>query len=181
MKLFNWFKQSWLLIILIILGFCMLLFSLYDIIFDMELIVVSLLSYAVLIIFLIILIYIKLKRKKVPVEMDVVEEFEKTLEGGLYHFKCPTCEGFFAVKKSKGDNKQYVKMTCPDCGEIGIIPPNPVSVEEEIPEKKSIKANFKCESCGEGITIWAEGTDLYKKLHVYSCPYCGEDETMRKV
>ena len=181
MKLFNWFKQSWLLLILLILGFCMLLFSLYDIIFNMELIVVSLLAYAVLIIFVIILIYIKLKRKIVPVEMDVVEEFEKTLEGGLYHFKCPTCEGFFAVKKSKGDNKQYVKMTCPDCGEIGIIPPNPVSVEEEIPEKKSIKANFKCESCGEGITVWAEGTDLYKKLHVYSCPYCGLNETMIKV
>jgi predicted RNA-binding Zn-ribbon protein involved in translation (DUF1610 family) len=135
----------------------------------------------VLILFLIILIYQRSKRKKAPVIMDVVEQFEKTLEGGLYHFKCPTCEGFFAIKKSKGDNKQYVTMTCPDCGAIGVIPPNPSSIEDEIPEKKSIKANFKCESCGEGITVWAEGTDLYKKLHVYSCPYCGEDETMRKI
>ena len=181
MKLFNWFKQSWLLILFIILGFCLLIFSLYDIIFNLGLILVSLPAYAVLILLVLLLIYLGLKRKKAPIDMDVVEEFEKTLEGGLYHFKCPTCEGFFTVKKSKGDNKQYVKMTCPDCGAIGFIPPNPTSVEEEIPEKKSIKAKFKCESCGEGITVWAEGTDLYKKLHVYSCPYCGLNETMIKV
>lgn len=181
MKLFNWFKQSWLLIFFILLGFCLLVFSLYDIIFDLGLIVVSLPAYTVLILLVLIIIYLGLKRKKVPIDMDVVEEFEKTLEGGLYHFKCPTCEGFFAIKKSKGDNKKYVKMTCPDCGEIGFIPPNPLSVEEEIPEKKSIKANFKCEICGEGITVWAEGTNLYKKLHVYSCPYCGLNETMIKV
>ncbi len=32
--------------------------------------------------------------------------------------------------------------------------------EEEIPEIKSIKANFICNICGEGITIWAEGTEM---------------------
>ncbi|GAH17075.1 unnamed protein product, partial [marine sediment metagenome] len=36
-------------------------------------------------------------------------------------------------------------MTCPDCGAIGVISPNPAQIEEEIPEKKSIKANFKCD------------------------------------
>lgn len=181
MKLFKWFKQLWLLILFILLGFCVLIFSVYDVVYDMGLVVVSISAYAVLIVIVIYLIFQRSKRKEAPVDMDVVEEFEKTLEGGLYHFKCPTCEGFFAVKKSKGDNKQYVKMTCPDCGAIGFIPPNPVIVEEEIPEKKSIKAKFECGSCGEGITIWAEGTDLYKKLRIYSCPYCGQDETMRKI
>jgi predicted RNA-binding Zn-ribbon protein involved in translation (DUF1610 family) len=121
------------------------------------------------------------RTKIVPVEIDVVEEFEKTLEGGLYHFKCPTCNGFFAIKKSKGDNKKYVKMTCPDCGAIGVIPPKPASIEDFIPEKKSIKANFTCDICNETLTIWAEGADLYKKLQVYTCPYCGTIESMKKI
>ena len=64
-------------------------------------------------------------------------------------------------------------MTCPDCGAIGVIPPNPIFVEEEIPEKKSLKVNFRCGVCGEGVTIWAEGTDLYKETQVYTCPFCG--------
>ena len=45
-----------------------------------------------------------------------------------------------------------------------------------IPEKKSIKANFKCEVCNEGLTIWAEGTDLYNKLHVYSSAWAESEE-----
>lgn len=181
MKFFNFLKNSWLIIVIIIIGFCLLVFSVYDVIFNLGLIVVSIAAYLVIIFFFLFLIYKRSKTKIVPVEMDVVEEFEKTLKGGLYHFKCPTCNGFFAVKKSRGDNKQYVKMTCPDCGAVGVIPPNPASIEEVIPEKKSLKANFKCEICNEGLTIWAEGTDLYKKLHVYTCPYCGKFETMKKV
>ena len=112
---------------------------------------------------------------------DIISEFEKSLKGGLYHFKCPTCTGIFAIKKSRKNNKKYIKMTCPDCGAIGIIPPVPAQSEETIPEKKSLKANFKCNVCGEGITVWAEGTDLYKGVQVYSCPYCGEKESMKKI
>lgn len=181
MKFFDFLKKSWLLIIFIVIGLCLLIFSFYDIVYNMGLIIVAIPAYAVLILLMIYLIFRKSKTKIVPIEMDVVEEFEKTLKGGLYHFKCPTCRGFFAIKKSRGDNKKYVKMTCPDCGAVGVISPKPASIEDVIPEKKSIKANFKCEICNEGLTIWAEGTDLYKKLHVYSCPYCGEVETMIKV
>jgi predicted RNA-binding Zn-ribbon protein involved in translation (DUF1610 family) len=147
----------------------------------MGLIVVLIPAFIVVVFLFLFLIFRKSRTKIVPVEMDIVEEFEKTLEGGLYHFKCPTCNGYFAIKKSKGDNKQYVKMTCPDCGAIGVIPPNPATIEEVVPEKKSIKANFKCEVCNEALTVWAEGTDLYKKLQVYTCPYCGKIETMKKV
>lgn len=181
MKLINVLKDSWLLFIFIVLGLCVLIFSFFDILLNMGLILVAIPAYAVLILLMIITVYRRSKTIIEPVEMDAVEEFEKTLEGGLYHFKCPTCEGFFAIKKSKGDNKKYVKMTCPDCGAVGVIPPKPACIEEIIPEKKSIKAKFKCEICNEGLTIWAEGTDLYKKLSVYSCPYCGESETMKKV
>ena len=109
-----------------------------------------------------------------------IEEFEKRLEGGLYHFKCPTCKGIFAIKKSKGNNKKPTKMTCPDCGAIGVISSSPCQIEEVIPEKKSVKANFKCNICGEGITIWAEGTDLYKNVNVYSCPFCGEKKPLTR-
>ncbi|KYK30638.1 MAG: hypothetical protein AYK22_03395 [Thermoplasmatales archaeon SG8-52-3] len=168
-------------ILFLILGFFLIIFSFYDIVYDLGLIVISIVAYFLLIFFYIYLNLRESKTKTVPVDIDIVEEFEKTLKGGLYHFKCQTCDGFFAIKKSKGDNKQYVKMTCPDCGSIGVIPPNPSTIEDFIPEKKSIKANFKCEICNERLTIWAEGTELYKKLHIFSCPYCGKIETMKKV
>ena len=176
----SWFKEAGLFYLLIILGLCVLIFSIYDIIFDKGLIIVVLPIYAVILIVTIIAILLK-SQKDVKLTTDVVEEFEKTLKGGLYHFKCPTCNGIFAVKKSKSNNKKYVKMTCPDCGVVGVIPPNPNQIEEEIPEKKSIKANFQCNSCGEGITVWAEGTELYKRMYVFSCPFCGEAETMRRI
>ena len=167
-------------IIWIIIGLGVLIFSIIDILLNTELILVTLISYTVLIV-LIIIFYILRKRRAKFIMVDAVEEFEKTLKGGLHHFKCPTCSGIFAVKKSMGDNNKYVKMTCPDCGAIGYLSPNPTEIEEEIPEKKSIKANFKCVSCGEGLTVWAEGTDLYEKVGVFVCPFCGEYDTMNRI
>ena len=181
MNFFKTIKLFWLIILFILIGFVLLIFSVYDVLNNLGLIFISIPGYIVIIVIFLFLIFRRLRTKIVPVEIDVVEEFEKTLEGGLYHYKCPTCNGFFAIKKSRGDNKKYVKMTCPDCGAIGVIPPNPASVEDFIPEKKSIKANFKCEMCNERLTIWAEGTDLYKKLQVYTCPYCGKIESMKKI
>jgi len=176
----SWIKGSGPFIILIILGLCVMIFSIYDIIFDKGWMAVILTAYALLIIItLTVVVFLRLQKEEVFVE--TVEEFEKTLKGGLHHFKCPTCNGIFAIKKSKSNNKKHVKMTCPDCGAMGVISPNPAYVEEEIPEKKSVKANFKCYSCREGITVWAEGAELYKNVYVYSCPFCGEDETMKRI
>jgi predicted RNA-binding Zn-ribbon protein involved in translation (DUF1610 family) len=165
--------------IIIIFGLFILFFSVYDIIFKKGWILITFILYAVLLVIIIYTIF--LKAKKQVVFVDIVEEFEKTLKGGLNHFKCQVCGGIFAVKKSRGDNKKYIKMTCPDCGAIGVIPPIPAQVEEVIPEKKSIKANFKCNLCGEGITVWAEGTDLFKDMYIHSCPFCGEDQTMKRI
>lgn len=165
--------------IIIIFGLFILFFSVYDIIFKKGWILITFILYAVLLVIIIYTIF--LKAKKQVVFVDIVEEFEKTLKGGLNHFKCQICGGIFAVKKSRGDNKKYIKMTCPDCGAIGVIPPIPAQVEEVIPEKKSIKANFKCNLCGEGITVWAEGTDLFKDMYIHSCPFCGEDQTMKRI
>lgn len=127
------------------------------------------------------LIHIFLKKKKVRIFINSIEEFKKSLTGPLFHFKCPICNGIFAIKKSKGDNKKSIKMTCPDCGRIGVIPPNPVLIEEGIPEKKSLKVNFRCNNCGEGITIWAEGTDLFDNIQVFSCSFCGKTNTMNRL
>ena len=95
-------------------------------------------------------------------------------------FKCPSCCGIFAIKKTRGNDKKTFNMTCPDCGIIGHIPAEPQVIEEEIPEKKSECINFKCKSCGEGVTIWAEGRELYQELDVLSCPFCGLNHTMDK-
>lgn len=174
----KWLRGSGPFIILIILGLCVLIFSLYDIIYAKEWIVRTFAAYGLIFLILILLIIYRLQKKEAPIIS--VEEFEKRLKGGLYHFKCPTCSGIFAFKKSKSNNKKYVKMTCPDCGAVGVIPPNPAEIEEEIPEKKSSKANFKCKMCGEGVTVWAEGTDLHSDVNVFSCPFCGEKKPLSR-
>lgn len=175
----TWIKGPWPFFLLVFFGFCVMVFSIWDVIFDKGLINVIVAFYVIILVLLIFVIF--LRSLKTAATIDILEEFEKTLKGGLHHFKCPTCEGIFAVKKSRKNDQKHVKMTCPDCGAIGIIPPNPKNIEEEIPEKKSVKVNFKCNTCGKGITIWAEGTKLYQNTHVYSCPYCGEEETMKRI
>jgi predicted RNA-binding Zn-ribbon protein involved in translation (DUF1610 family) len=169
----------WLFMLVIILGFWVLFFSFWGVIFGEDWSYIFLASYAVLIVFSLFLIFIKYRKQK---DVDTnVEEFEKTLKGSLSHFKCPKCNGVFALKKSKLNNKKYFKMTCPDCGQVAIISPKPKFIEQEIPEKKSANVEFKCANCGEGVTIWAEGSDLYPAVHVYSCPFCGMDKTMGRV
>jgi len=175
----KWFRNKGVFILLILLGFGLLLFSIMDVMLDESWANLIFASYALLI--FLAIFFIVLKSVKPGVRKETVEEFEKTLKGRLYHFKCTGCGGIFAVKKSKHNNKKPVKMTCPDCGKIGVIPPVPKYVEEEIPEKKSVNVLFKCNSCGEDLTIWAEGADLYPRLRVYSCPYCGEEKTMKRI
>ena len=175
----KWIKSSWPFIIIIIIGLCILIFSVYDIIYDKDWMIRTFAAWGLLVIITIVVIFLRFKKEEVP--EGTVEEFEKTLKGGLYHFKCPTCNGIFAIKKSKSNNKKPVKMTCPDCGAMGFIPSHPAQIEEEIPEKKSIKANFRCNTCGEGITVWAEGTELHKNVYVCSCPFCGEEEPLKRI
>ena len=166
-------------ILLCVLAFWALVFAVYDIVFNKGWMIAILASFALIILLAFIFIFLVFKKDETTI--DTIEEFEKSLKGGLFHFKCPSCEGIFAVKKSKSNDDKTIKMTCPDCGVVGIVPKNPKVVEEEIPEKKSIKANFRCNSCGEGVTIWAEGSDLYKNMHVYCCPYCGKEDSMDKI
>jgi DNA-directed RNA polymerase subunit RPC12/RpoP len=174
----SWIKTNGPYFLLILLGIWVLIFTIYDILLDKGWQWILIGAYIVLIFLLIIVTIIRTMKRPKP--MGTVEEFEKTLKGGLFHFKCPTCEGIFALKKSKSNDEKPVKMTCPDCGSIGIIPPHPKSIEGEIPEKKSIKANFKCITCGEGITVWAEGSDLYPNTCVFACPFCGKDEMLNR-
>jgi len=166
-------------ILLILFGFWLLFFSIWGVIFDSDWVKPILASYVILIFISITLIFLISIRK--PYESYIIKEFEKTLEGGLYHFKCSCCNGIFAIKKSSRKNKNPIKLTCPDCGRVGIIPSVPTCIKEAIPVKKSLKANFKCRYCREGITIWAEGAELYNDVCVYSCPFCGEEKTMNYI
>ena len=165
-------------LLLMLLSFWILFFSFWDIINDKGWILPVIGAYAVVLILSIILIILSLKS---PTTEGTIEEFEKTLKGKLYHFKCPDCEGIFAIKKSKRNNKKPFKMNCPDCGRVATIPPTPKRIEGEIPEKKSVNVNFKCNSCGEGVTVWAEGAELCPDVDVYSCPYCGIENNMKRI
>jgi predicted RNA-binding Zn-ribbon protein involved in translation (DUF1610 family) len=117
-------------------------------------------------------------RRNEPSPSLSTEDFEAALKGQLQHFKCPSCGGIFAVKKSRHNNKKDFVLTCPDCSLVGLVPRRPMTVLEKIPEKKSRHKNFVCQNCGGALTVWAEGKDLSPVLRIYSCPYCGAKQTM---
>ena len=164
---------------LLIFLFALLLFiiSLWSIIYEDQWFQNILALYGVLIILTIVILFLSLKKKPSDV-INAVKEFEKTLEGKLHHFKCPICKGIFALKKSKRENKKSFILTCPDCGNVGKISDTPKSIVEKIPKRKSSKKSFKCTNCGESVSIWAEGTEIFQKMKINSCPYCGEQQSM---
>lgn len=172
------FKDIAPFIILFIVGICTIILALVDIIYDRGWFLVTIILFIAIIFIAFVLILQKIQKRNAIV--DIFRDFEKKLKGGLFHYKCPTCEGIFAIKKSKSNNKKPLKLTCPDCGAFGIISPNPPVIEDRIPETKSLNANFICNNCREGITIWAEGKNLYEKITVYSCPFCGKEEALKR-
>ena len=175
----SWIRSSAPFGLLTILGACILSFSILGVVFGKDWMVYIFGAYGVLLI--ITIIFITMRSRKLTQTVDSIEEFEKTLKGGLHHFKCPHCKGIFALKKSRRNDRKPVKMTCPDCGEIATVPPSPICICGEIPEKKSLKANFVCNTCGEGLTVWAEGTTLYENMSICSCPYCGEQKALSHI
>ncbi len=152
--------------------------SLWDLFFEKGLKFISFLFYFILIAIL-CLVYMFIKTKKS--KNDIVALFEKTLKGRLYHFKCPQCEGIFALKESLYNNHQPMVLTCPDCGHPGRILPIHKVTLEKIPLKKSENILLRCSHCGESIKIWAEGTRLYPYVKVFSCPFCGAQKPLKRI
>ena len=111
---------------------------------------------------------------------EEIQSFHQTLSGRLFHFKCPSCQGIFAVKESMYNDHGATIITCPDCGDLGRIHASPPRTLALIPQKKSRNVLFKCGHCGERLWVWAEGADLYPNLHVFSCPYCGRDKKLKQ-
>ncbi len=165
-------------IAIIFFAFLVFLFSLWDILYHEQWLERIIALYGILI--LLTILFLISREKKKPIVQKPVENFEQSLEGKLQHFKCPSCGGIFAIKKSKQNNKQPFTLTCPDCGMTGSIPSKPSQIQEEIPEKKSVHKNFQCQNCGEWIMVWSEGADIIgdKNIHVYSCPYCGATQDL---
>jgi len=157
---------------------CIVFFvSIWSILYEDQWIQGIIALYGILILIVFVIVFYLFKNKPRKVE-NAVQQFEKTLEGKLQHFKCPSCNGIFAIKKSKHENKKPFSLTCPDCGHVGTIPHAPKLVEEEIPDEKSIKTKFKCKKCGEFVSVWAEGTELFNHVQIYDCPYCGHRKSM---
>lgn len=140
---------------------------------------ITLLFYGILLFAIFLFFMLMLKTKES--QRDIVSLFEKTLQGRLYHFKCPLCNGVFAMKESMYNDNKSILLTCPDCGHIGRIRPDHKIINEKIPEKKSEKVLLRCRFCGESIKIWAEGTRLFHDVKVFCCPYCGINKPMRRV
>ncbi|MBN1280702.1 MAG: hypothetical protein JXA00_03545 [Candidatus Thermoplasmatota archaeon] len=170
-------KGQWFFIVLSVLAVVVLLVSVYDILYNEEWLTWVGAFYGVLLLLVVVMLYLRLTEQ--PAKKTAVAEFEKTLKGALHHFKCPSCGGVFAVKKSRQDNKKSFLLTCPDCGMTGMVPSTPSVIVAEIPEKKSTSKNFTCQQCGEWVMVWAEGTELASDLHVYSCPYCGAQQDLQ--
>jgi predicted RNA-binding Zn-ribbon protein involved in translation (DUF1610 family) len=163
---------------IIFFAFLIFVFSLWDILYDEQWLVRIIALYGILL--LLTFLFLVSREKKKPIPQKTVDTFEKSLEGKLQHFKCPSCNGIFAIKKSNQNNKKPFTLTCPDCGMTGSIPSKPTQIEEMIPENKSVYKNFQCPNCGEWVMVWAEGTDMIQdeKVHVYSCPYCGTKQDL---
>jgi len=167
-----------LLLFVLLVGAVLFLLSLWDILLNKGWSFGVLLGYGIL---LASALTIRILSWQKTEQNQLVNTFTKTLHGGLYHFQCPTCKGFFALKKSRSSDRRPFKMTCPDCGAIGIIPSFPRMITNDIPEKKSRNVHVCCRHCGESLMIWAEGTRLQSPLHLFSCPYCGATSTMENI
>lgn len=163
---------------IIFFAFLVFLFSLWDILYNEQWLERIIALYGILI--LLTFLFLVSREKKKPLAQQSVDTFEKSLEGKLQHFKCPSCNGIFAIKKSNQNNKQPFTLTCPDCGMTGSISSQPPQIQDEIPETKSDHKNFQCKNCGEWVMIWAEGVDMIQdqNIHVFSCPYCGVKQTL---
>ena len=170
------------LIVFIILTCVILFFTILDIMYEKQLLHLSnfiseeqilqrlLMLYGIFAVFTIVLIFSQMTKKHKAVLRSRMT-FEKSLERKLHHFKCPKCNEILTVKKSKdSDNGSFI-TTCPCCGAIGKIPSKP----------KPSETKFKCITCGEQVSIWPE--EKAKSSHdvvVYSCPYCGEKQSMKR-
>jgi hypothetical protein len=106
-------------IVIIFVAFIVLLLSIWDIISNEQLLERIIALYGILII--LTLLFLSSKETKKPVVIKNVDEFEKSYKGKLHHFKCSSCGGIFAIKKSKYDNKKSFIVTCPDCSTMGTI------------------------------------------------------------
>ena len=157
---------------IIFFAFLVFVFSLWDIIYHEQWLERIIALYGILV--LLTFLFLVSREKKKPAVQKTVGSLEKSLEGKLQHFKCPSCGGVFAIKKSNQNNKQPFLLTCPDCGMTGSIPSHPSQIQLDVPEKKSVHKVFQCQNCGETVTVWAEGVDMTQDpVQVYSCPYCG--------
>ena len=152
--------------------------SLWDILFNVN--ITSIVFFSYLILFGGAFVLFLLKTMSDSDAEDMVSLFTKTLHGRLFHFQCPICRGFFAIKESMRHGKAKTVISCPDCGHLGAIHPFPAKMIGKIPDKKSGNVLFKCLYCGESLRIWAEGTDLHPHLKVYNCPFCGNRSSLRK-
>ena len=168
-------------LIIFLLAIISLIVAVWDLLNENKLYLQIYAAFGILIFLSIILISYKHFQKPFRVDQKTVTEFEKSLKGRLTHFKCSNCYGVFAIKKSKRNNKKEVKLTCPDCGTVGVIPAKPKVIQEVIPEQKSSSVRFQCDNCNEWLTLWAEGSKLYDQIKIQSCPYCGVKRNLHKV
>ena len=171
------FKNKFFYLLMCISALIIFIVSIWSIIYEDQWIQGIIALYGILVIIMIIIVFYFLDKNKLETKSSI-QEFEKTLEGKLHHFKCPKCNGIFAIKKSKRENRKAFSLTCPDCGNIGVISNTPTKIEGEIPDEKSKKTKFTCNKCGEFISIWAEGTNLHNNIKILTCPYCGTEKSM---
>lgn len=168
----------WLYGLILAVGCLVFMLSLWDLFFEKGLKQLSFILYLILLILLLFL-YGLIGGKQS--RQDLVTLFEKTLQGKLYHFKCPRCQGIFAVKESMYNDHNPILLTCPDCGNPGKILPHHQFAVEKIPLKKSKNVLLRCSQCGESLKIWAEGTRLYPYVKVFSCPFCGSQKPLNRI
>ena len=144
--------------------------QLFDFISERQMLLRLILLYSILAIIIIIVIYSQTKKKYVTISRSR-RLFERLIGNKFYQFKCPKCKEIFTIKKLKSNSESSFITTCPCCGTVGRVPPAP----------KSTEIKFECKNCGEQVSLWPGENEASKKIKIYSCPYCGKNQTMKNV
>ncbi len=100
------------------------LLQLLNFIFKRQMLQKLLILYSILTIFVIVLIFSQMAKKSETI-LHYRGKFEKSLKSNTRRFKCPNCNRIFTIKKSEGNYDSSLLITCPWCRTMGWVPSKP--------------------------------------------------------
>ena len=108
------------LVTIIILACMVIFFTVWNIIYEKQMLQRILILYGILTIFVSIVIFSWTVDKTGAVS-SFGRKFGVSLYSKLHYFRCPNCNGIFTIKESESNDDRSPVITCPHCRTIGRI------------------------------------------------------------